>query len=111
MGVKFNKTLLYLLFCSITIQAQVRKNPIDSIKNKTSAYLYAHVFEKAYLQFDKPYYATGDTIYFKAYVKASNNYNTPCLSGVLYVDLINTNNKIISAELLITWRYTVPWRA
>ncbi len=94
MGVKFNKTLLYLLFCSITIQAQVRKNPIDSIKNKTSAYLYAHVFEKAYLQFDKPYYATGDTIYFKAYVKASNNYNTPCLSGVLYVDLINTNNKI-----------------
>jgi len=50
--------------------------------------------EKAYLQFDKPYYAAGDTIYFKAYVTEGEQHKLSALSGVLHVDLINTKNKI-----------------
>ncbi|HZX59332.1 MAG TPA: hypothetical protein VFE54_11425, partial [Mucilaginibacter sp.] len=40
----------------------------DNIVAKLRTYNKQHVTEKAYLQFDKPYYATGDTLYFKAYV-------------------------------------------
>ena len=50
--------------------------------------------EKAYLQFDKPYYAAGDTIYFKAYVTAGERHKLSGISCVLHVDLINTQNKI-----------------
>src|ERR1700740_2882135 len=53
-----------------------------------------HPTEKAYLQFDKLYYAAGDTIYFKAYVTAGDQHKLSVLGGVLYVDLVNTKNKI-----------------
>jgi TonB-dependent SusC/RagA subfamily outer membrane receptor len=49
--------------------------------------------EKAHLQFDKAYYAAGDTVYFKAYVTLGEKHRLSTLSGVLHVDLINTANK------------------
>jgi hypothetical protein len=60
------------------------------LKNYTSN----HTSEKAYLHFDKPYYATGDTIYFKAYVTLGEKHQLSDLSGVLHVDLISPGNKI-----------------
>ncbi|HVW97144.1 MAG TPA: hypothetical protein VHA56_14330, partial [Mucilaginibacter sp.] len=52
-------------------------------------------FEKAYLHFDKPYYAAGDTIYFKAYLVAGSLHRLSQMSRVLYVDCIDPFNKII----------------
>jgi len=67
---------------------------IKSASYKLKTYVSAHIAEKAYLQFDKPYYAAGDTIYFKAYVTMGERHVLSNLSGVLHVDLINTGNKI-----------------
>jgi CarboxypepD_reg-like domain len=53
-----------------------------------------HIAEKGYLHFDKPYYAAGDTIYFKAYLTLGQDHQLSNLSGLLHVDLINTNNQI-----------------
>ncbi len=52
------------------------------------------VAEKVYLHFDKPYYALGDTIYFKAYVTMGERHEPGRISGVLHADLINGKNKI-----------------
>jgi TonB-dependent SusC/RagA subfamily outer membrane receptor len=72
--------------------------PIDAkggnITIKLNAFLTEYVTEKAYLHFDKPYYAAGDTIYFKAYVTLGEKHELSNLSGVLHVDLINTQSKI-----------------
>ncbi|MCL6524116.1 MAG: hypothetical protein K6T34_05580 [Thermoflavifilum sp.] len=54
--------------------------------------------EKVYLQFDKDYYATGDTIWFKAYVTL-NRTPTP-LSTNLYVELINSAGDIVLRDIL-----------
>ena len=67
---------------------------LNSASYKLKVYLSDHVAEKAYLQFDKPFYAAGDTIYFKAYVTTGERHILSPLSGVLHVDLINTNSKI-----------------
>ncbi|WP_166727798.1 TonB-dependent receptor plug domain-containing protein [Mucilaginibacter gilvus] len=56
-----------------------------------------HEIEKAYLHFDKPYYAAGDTIYFKAYVVAGEKNALSPLSGVLYADLVTPKGKIASS--------------
>lgn len=50
--------------------------------------------EKAYLHFDKPYYATGDTIYFKAYVTDATKHELSKQSEVLNVELIGSDNKV-----------------
>ena len=64
-----------------------------TILSKLTTFIADHPIEKAYLQFDKPYYAAGDTIYFKAYVTIGEGHQLSGLSGVLHVDLVNTRDK------------------
>lgn len=51
--------------------------------------------EKLYLQFDKPYYAIGDTIWFKAYLLNSTFLTASNKSGIIYVDIANDSNKVV----------------
>jgi hypothetical protein len=51
--------------------------------------------EKVYLQLDKPYYAVGDDIWFKAYVTLGGRHELSGLSGVLNVELIDGRDSII----------------
>src|ERR1700727_1437146 len=83
-------------------------NNSKSILSRLSAFSENHPVEKAYLQFDKPWYAAGDTIYFKAYVTAGGQHRLSNISGILHVDLINTKNKIdrsikLKSDSGITW--------
>jgi TonB-dependent SusC/RagA subfamily outer membrane receptor len=64
------------------------------IANKLKNYFSTYDPEKPYLQFDRPYYAAGDTMYFKAYLTQAGNHKLSDLSSVLHVDLINPWNKI-----------------
>jgi len=75
---------------------------VKNLNQKITAYTGGHI-EKAYLHFDKPYYATGDTIYFKAYVTDSAKHELSTWSEVLNADLINSDNKIAqSVKLQLT---------
>ncbi|HEX3384787.1 MAG TPA: TonB-dependent receptor plug domain-containing protein [Mucilaginibacter sp.] len=62
--------------------------------NKLKAFNQTRPVEKAYLHFDKPYYAAGDTIYFKAYTTMGERHVPSRIGGILHVDLINTKNKV-----------------
>jgi hypothetical protein len=56
--------------------------------------------EKNYLQFDKPYYATGDTIWFKAYL-LNSILTASDKSGIINIDITNDSNRVIK-------RYRIP---
>jgi hypothetical protein len=49
------------------------------------------LIEKVHLHLDKPYYAAGQTIWFKAYVVDAGN-RPSMQSKVLYVELIDSEN-------------------
>jgi hypothetical protein len=51
--------------------------------------------ENIYIHFDKPYYAAGDTIYFKTYVTLNELHSPTPLSEVVHVDLIDPQNGIL----------------
>ncbi|MBE7174952.1 MAG: TonB-dependent receptor plug domain-containing protein [Mucilaginibacter polytrichastri] len=53
--------------------------------------------EKIYLHTDKPYYAIGDTAWFKGYLVTGSRHQLSAVSGVMYVDLINDADSVISA--------------
>ncbi len=55
--------------------------------------------EKLYIQFDKPYYSTGDTIWLKAYLLDAA-FLTASKSGVLYLELANDTNKVLMRRML-----------
>ena len=56
--------------------------------------------EKIYLQLDGKVYTTDKTIWFKAIVTNSSDHNLTRLSGVLYVELIGPDEKIIEKKLI-----------
>jgi hypothetical protein len=51
--------------------------------------------EKLYLQFDKPYYAVGDTIWFKTYLFNAAYLTATDKSNIMYIDIANDTNKVI----------------
>jgi hypothetical protein len=53
--------------------------------------------ENIYIHFDKPYYAAGDTIYFKTYVTLNELHKPTPLSEVVHVDLITPQNGILNS--------------
>ncbi len=50
--------------------------------------------EKVYVQLDRPYYSAGDTIRLKGYVVNAEHHQLSLLSKVLYVDLLDANDRI-----------------
>src|SRR6185503_7945099 len=90
------KRAFFLFFCSTNalISFGQHSNASKNIASLLASFSQNHPIEKAYLQFDKPYYAAGDTIYFKAYVTAGEGHQLSNISGVLHVDLVNTTGKI-----------------
>ncbi len=76
------------------LQAPVDSTIVRNIASKLKTFSENHIAEKAYLHFDKPYYAAGDTMYFKAYLTAGENHQPSAISSVLHVDLVNTVNKV-----------------
>ena len=64
---------------------------------KLEKYTTTHLNEDVYLHLDEPYYTAGDTIYFKAYVTMGERHKLSSISGVLHVDVINPQNKIINS--------------
>ena len=54
--------------------------------------------EKLWLHLDKPYYAAGDTIWFRAYLSDAATLRPDTLSNFIYIDLFDRRNKLISSK-------------
>ena len=72
-------------------------DPIDKIVASLQKWTDANPQEKVYVHMDKPYYALGDTIWFKAYVTVGTKHQLSALSGSLYVDLISDQDSLVKS--------------
>ncbi len=63
-------------------------------------YAQASLAEKIYLQLDSKVYTTDNTIWFKAIVANASNHVPTRLSGVLYVELIGSNEKVVETKVI-----------
>jgi hypothetical protein len=64
----------------------------DTLRNRMPA-------EKLYIQFDKPYYSIGDTVWLKAYLFDAA-FLTSSKSGVVYLEVANDTNKVLMRRIL-----------
>ena len=97
MKVKFLQIIFFLLSSQAFLFAQNIKPDTSSVSLKLKNYFENHITERVYLHFDRPYYSTGDTVFFKGYVTMGEKHELSSLSGILYVDLINAQNKILQS--------------
>jgi hypothetical protein len=103
---KFTFILLFLSVAALPAFSQTDVG-VQAIATKVATYNAGHPAEKVYVHFDKPYYAVGDTIWYKAYVTLdmldTPRANTPIktlhkfspLSKVVYVDIISGADSIV----------------
>ncbi len=93
----FNRIILVVvLFTSLFVTAQAQEKPtipINTAVENVQKYFSVYPVEKVHLHFDKPYYAVGDTLWFKTYLNTNLfNYDP---SKVVYVDVINSRDSLM----------------
>jgi hypothetical protein len=96
---KFLLVVSLLLSFSFAALAQQDSIALNTIIQKTAKYQSSYPIEKVYLHLDKPYYAVGDTIWFKAYITVEKH-QPSALSGVVYVDIINSQDSVMESQRL-----------
>jgi len=67
---------------------------------KVNANTIARPVEKVYLHLDRSYYNPGDTLWFKAYTVIGPTHQLSALSGILYCELINAKDSVISRHVM-----------
>ncbi len=96
---KLRIALYTLLFCVLSIAPSLlyaQNIPLAEVAQKKAKIAAENPIEKVYLHFDKPYYAVGDTVWFKGYVTMGLNVPSP-LSKILYVELVNDRDSLVTS--------------
>nr|WP_233167038.1 carboxypeptidase-like regulatory domain-containing protein [Pedobacter sp. ASV2] len=69
-------------------------DPFSQLLKKLDEYTNKYPQEKVHLHMDKPYYAIGDDIWFKAYITNTKTQGPSNISKILYVELINEKDSV-----------------
>ena len=76
------------------------ETPLQRIARQLGDFYTAARQEKAYLHLDRPVYATGETIWFSAYVVDGSRHQLDSLSQVLHVDLLSAQQQVVVRRTL-----------
>ncbi|HEX8607355.1 MAG TPA: TonB-dependent receptor, partial [Pedobacter sp.] len=85
----------FLLLFLLLAFAPMDPDPLQKLVNSLQKWTDDNPQEKVYLHMDKPYYALGDTIWFKAYITTGSRHQLSAISGALYVDLITEKDSLV----------------
>jgi hypothetical protein len=99
MLITYKKIALFICLLttfSLTASAQDDSIPLKTIIEKSAQFAQNYPTEKVYLHFDKPYYAVGDTMWFKAYVTLEQH-QLSAISKIVYVDMMNSRDSVVAA--------------
>jgi hypothetical protein len=86
--------LLIIFFATLFTAFQIDPDPFSVVLKKLDLYNEKNPQEKVHLHLDKPYYAIGDDIWFKAYVIDAKDFRPSNISNILYVELINEKDSV-----------------
>jgi hypothetical protein len=108
---KFLKVLLtqsiFIIAFYLPAAAQNDISVLNHIMANTAKIYTDNPIEKVYLHFDKPYYAIGDTIWFKAYLTV-DHHQPSTLSKIVYVDVLAPHDSLVQS-LKLQVKNTTAW--
>ncbi len=86
----------------------IADDPFADLLKKLEEFTKKYPTEKVHLHLDKPYYAIGDDIWFKAYVVDGKTAEPTALSNILYVELINEKDSV-QKQLKLAMKSGIAW--
>lgn len=101
--------LCLALVGSLSLSAYViADDPFAALLKKLEEFTKKYPQEKIHLHLDKPFYAIGDDIWFKAYVIDSRTSAPTTISKILYVELIDEKDSIRN-QLKLPMQIGISW--
>lgn len=91
---RFFTFCLLLVITSLAYGFVTDDDPLKKIISQIQKYQQSNPQEKVHIHMDKPYYAIGDHIWFKAYVVSAENNQPSYISKILYAELINDKDSV-----------------
>jgi len=88
--------VLFTISLGVALGQQRDTIGLNTVISRTIKYVNAFPAEKVYIDFDKPYYAAGDTIWLKAYVTVDLHLPT-VLSKIAYVEMYNDQDSLTAS--------------
>ena len=103
--VRLQKGVLAAVLAGVVVLTAFRPRPTEEglmqrIARQLGEFYSAARQEKAYLHLDRPVYATGETIWFSAYLVDASRHQLDSLSQVLHVDLVSPEHKVVARRTL-----------
>lgn len=108
MKLKFVIPALLLLGICFSFANKLADDPFSDLIKRWQEYTKKYEQEKVHLHLDKPYYAIGDDIWFKAYIINTHTNEPSDISKILYVELINEKNSI-KTQLKLPMQSGITW--
>ena len=104
-AVRLQKGVLAAVLAGAMVLVAARSQPAEEglmqrVARQLGEFYTAARQEKAYLHLDRPVYATGETIWFSAYVVDASRHQLDSLSRVLHVDLVSPEHKVVARRTL-----------
>lgn len=102
--IKYSKTVIgfILIFLGLSALVFIENSVLEKIETNLSVWRINYAPEKVYLHHDKPYYMTGEVIWFNAYLVKASDLTPSDKSKILYIDLIDDKNKLVKKLKLET---------
>ena len=103
--VRLQKRVLAAVLAGVMVLTAFHPRPAEEglmqrITRQLGEFYTAARQEKAYLHLDRPVYATGETIWFSAYLVDASRHQLDSLSKVLHVDLVSPEHKVVARRTL-----------
>jgi TonB-dependent SusC/RagA subfamily outer membrane receptor len=108
MKLKFIIPVLLTLGICLSFAYKLADDPFTDLLKRLQEYNKKYAQEKIYLHLDKPYYAIGDDIWFKAYVINTQSSEPSSISKALYVELINEKDSV-KTQLKLPMNAGISW--
>src|SRR5690606_32983670 len=83
----------FILESKTSMAQQLPAIPINTVVERVQNYFGGYPVEKVHLHFDKPYYAVGDTLWFKTYLHRNLYEYSP--SKIVYVEMLTSKDSLI----------------
>ena len=91
----------YLVLCFLNVCLLfAQESPVRTAILALQDYAVNHPVEKIYLHLDKPYYAAGEYMYFRAYLTDMDINQENVTSRIIYIELSDANRNLIRRTLL-----------
>ena len=92
------RLIVILFFCTVcsSFAQTADQQPLDSAINNVLQQVLLFPQEKIYLQTDKPYYISGENVFFRVFLLNAFSHQPADFSRYVYVELINPENDLVT---------------